>query len=164
MKNILNLFAVLYYCLVVPVRAFAPAVLQTSVLSAPGSSSARVSTALSGSNFDLTQRFESLKCLVIGAIVGSFALAPVAAIHDVFLLPSTITTNGLAQWEFDNDMASLQTGLFAIVYRYCIREDENPQLNQGVIAAFVVTRTLSRIIVSPYCTAIVLDCKYSVWE
>lgn len=111
--------------------------------------------------FGFGQRIESLKCLVIGAIVGSFALAPFALIHDVFLLGTLapISTNGVAQWEFDNDMASLVTGLFAIVYRYCVREDENPQLNQGVIGAFVVTRTLSRIVVPAYCTAITLDCK-----
>jgi hypothetical protein len=53
----------------------------------------------------------------------------------------------------------LLTGLFAIVYRYGIREDtSNAQLNQGLIAAFAVTRTLSRITLPSYCTALVLHC------
>jgi hypothetical protein len=111
--------------------------------------------------FGFGQRIESLKCLVVGGIVGSVALAPFAALHDLVLLGvlAPINTNGLAQWEFDNDMASVQAALFAIVYRYCIREDTNPQLNQGVIGSFVITRTLSRIVVSPQCSAIVLSCK-----
>jgi hypothetical protein len=111
--------------------------------------------------FGFGQRIESVKCLVVGGIVGSVALAPFAALHDLILLSvlAPIHTNGLAQWEFDNDMASVQAALFAIVYRYCIREDTNPQLNQGVIGSFVITRTLSRIVVSPQCSAIVLSCK-----
>jgi hypothetical protein len=111
--------------------------------------------------FGFGQRIDSLKCLVTGAVAGSFALAPFAFIHDILLLEavSPIQTNTLAQFEFDTDMGSVSCGLFAIVYRYCIREDENPQLNQGVVGAFVLTRTLSRITVPAYCSAIVLNCK-----
>jgi len=56
-------------------------------------------------------------------------------------------------------MGSLQGALFAIVYRYCVREDDdNDMLNMGVIGAFVFVRTLSRIRVPSYCTAVPLDC------
>mmetsp|Transcript_17425 Transcript_17425/g.25163 ORF Transcript_17425/g.25163 Transcript_17425/m.25163 type:complete len:104 (+) Transcript_17425:425-736(+) len=56
-------------------------------------------------------------------------------------------------------MGSLEAALFAIVYRYCIREDENEQLNQGVLGAFVlVQKTLSKIQIPLYCTAAPLDC------
>lgn len=56
-------------------------------------------------------------------------------------------------------MGSLQSALFAIVYRYCVREDDdNDMLNMGVVGAFVVVRTLSRIRVPDYCTAAPLDC------
>lgn len=112
--------------------------------------------------FGFGQRIESIKCLAVGGLVGGLALAPFAALHDIVLLHAlapAIQTSGLAQWEFDNDMGSAVAALFAIVYRYCIRQDTNPQLNQGVIGAFVLTRTLSRIVVSPYCSAIALNCK-----
>ena len=112
--------------------------------------------------FGMDQRIESAKCLGVGLIVGGFALAPFSAIHDLLLLEKTvpmIQSNPLAQFEFDNDMGSLVAGLFAIVYRYCVREDENPQLGQGVVGAFVLTRTLSSIVVPTYCTAITLNCK-----
>jgi hypothetical protein len=114
--------------------------------------------------FGFAQRIESVKCVVVGGLVGSIAIIPFVALHDLVLLEvlAPISTNGVAQWEFDNDMASAQAALFAIVYRYCIREDTNPQLNQGVIGAFVLTRTLSRIVVSPQCSAVVLSCKCNV--
>lgn len=49
--------------------------------------------------------------------------------------------------------------LFAIVYRYCVREDDdNEMLNMGVIGAFVLVRTLGRVTVPSYCTAVPLDC------
>ncbi len=82
------------------------------------------------------------------------------ALHDIVILPNDDYTNGLASWEFDTDMGSLQGALFAIVYRYCIREkdDDNDMLNMGVVGAFIVVRTLSRIRVPNYCTAIPLHC------
>lgn len=104
--------------------------------------------------FGMQQRIDSGKSLVLGAIVGSLASAPVSFVHDVLLEADA----SLAQWEFDTDAAALTGGLFAIVYRYCIRQDENPQLQQGVIGAFAILRTLSRLRIPGYCTAIPLNC------
>lgn len=104
--------------------------------------------------FSFGQRIESLKCVVVGAVSGGIALAPFSGLHDVFL-----GGNGVAQWEFDTDMGSLEAALFAIVYRYAVRKDDNPMLNMGVVGAFVFCRTLSRIQVPSYCTAVPLDCK-----
>jgi hypothetical protein len=60
-------------------------------------------------------------------------------------------------------MSSFQAALFAIVYRYTIRkcDGENPMLNQGVIGAFVVTRTLANIQVTETCSAVPLQCTYT---
>ena len=57
-------------------------------------------------------------------------------------------------------MASLQAALFAIVYRYAIRKDTNPMLNQGVVGAFVFARTLSSIRVSEDCSFAPLSCEF----
>mmetsp|Transcript_19019 Transcript_19019/g.29292 ORF Transcript_19019/g.29292 Transcript_19019/m.29292 type:complete len:231 (+) Transcript_19019:57-749(+) len=103
--------------------------------------------------FSFGQRIESVKCVAVGAISGGIALTPVTALHDI-----GFGYGGPAQWEFDTDMGSLEAGLFAIVYRYCIRKDDNPMLNQGVIGAFVLARTLSRIQVPSYCTFAPLNC------
>ena len=105
--------------------------------------------------FGFGQRIESLKSFVVGALTGSLTLAPIVGVHDV-----VFRNHGLAQFEFDSDTAALEAGLFAMVYRYCIRtDDNNPQLGQGVVGAFALTRTCSRIVVPSYCTAIPLNCK-----
>ena len=103
--------------------------------------------------FGLTQRVESVKCLAIGGLSGSIAMAPISALRNA------IISGSLSQWEFDTDMGSLEAGLFGIVYRYCLREDENPQLSSGCVGAFVIVRTLSRIETSNSCSAIPLACK-----
>jgi hypothetical protein len=104
--------------------------------------------------FGLRQRFASVQCLVLGATVGSLSQAPVSLLHDV-----VFHAGGLAQWEYDTDMAAITGGLFAIVYRYCIREDtSNPQLNQGVISALILTRTLPQVQIPSYCQAVPLNC------
>ena len=113
--------------------------------------------------FGFFQRIESVKCLVVGAVTGSIAQVPFALLHDFLFIPSMIDINGLSQLEFDTDAAALQSGLFAIVYRYCIRTDTNPQLQDGVVGAFAITRTLSRIVIPSYCTAIPLYCKFHYW-
>jgi hypothetical protein len=105
--------------------------------------------------FSMAQRIESAKCLAAGALGGGLAVAPVTYLHSAM-----VSSNVMAQWELWTDMASLQAALFAIVYRYVVREDENPMLNQGVIGAFVLARTLLAIQVSETCTAVPLICKY----
>jgi len=72
------------------------------------------------SDFSFAQRIESLKTLIVGALAGGIALTPFSALHDI-LLGGDLVRNGLAQWEFDTDMGSIEAGLFAIVYRYCVR-------------------------------------------
>jgi len=104
--------------------------------------------------FSFGQRIESVKCGVVGAVSGGVALTPVAFLHNLG------ADNGVAQWEFDTDMGSLEAALFAIVYRYCVRldGDSNEMLQMGVVGAFVLVRTLSKIQVSGSCDAIPLSC------
>ena len=111
--------------------------------------------------FTFAQRIESTKTGIVGLLSGGIALTPFAALHDIAFPGSTIE-NGFAQWEFDTDMGSIETALFAIVYRYCVREGEesNEMLGMGVIGAFVLVRSLSRVRVGSYCSAAPLDCKY----
>lgn len=119
--------------------------------------STAASTASSESDddakFGFGARIESAKSVVVGALAGGIALAPAALVRDI-----VVSGQSVAQWELDTDMGSLQTALFAIVYRYCIREDTNPQLKDGVVGAFALTRTLSRLQVPSYCSAVPLNC------
>lgn len=108
--------------------------------------------------FSFAQRIESIKAAVVGALSGGTAVAPFGFIHNVLFDDGSSV--GMAQFEFDTDMGSLEAALFALVYRYAVREDVNPQLQQGVIGAFVLVRTLSRIHVSSTCAAVPLRCEF----
>lgn len=112
----------------------------------------------SRNDFSFAQRIESTKAVVVGAVAGGVALTPFSAVHDIWLDGGVHVQNGLAQWEFDTDMGSIEAALFAIVYRYCVREDDNPMLKQGVIGAFALVRILSKIQVPTYCSAVPLSC------
>lgn len=107
--------------------------------------------------FSFAQRIESLKCAVVGAVSGSLCVTLPAAYHHL-LYSDTLSVNGMAQWEFDTDMGAIEGALFAIVYRYAIRGDDNPMLNQGAVGAFVLVRTLSRISTPTSCSALPLSC------
>lgn len=109
--------------------------------------------------FTFAQKIESSKSAVIGLFVGGIAVSPFNFVHDVLFKGATIS-NGFAQFEFDTDMGSIMAALFAIVYRYCVRkgEEQNEMLPMGVIGAFVLVRTLSRVRVSYICKAVPLQC------
>lgn len=98
---------------------------------------------------EFSERIESLKAAVVGGISGSVAMAPVSLVVHPF---------NIAQWEFNTDQAALQCALFAVVYRYVVRTDENPMLKQGAVGAFILTRTLGMVRTSDMCEAIPLRC------
>jgi hypothetical protein len=118
--------------------------------------------------FGFGARIESFKCVVVGALAGGLALAPASLIHDIALGGKSV-----AQWEFDTDAGALEAALFTLCYRYCIRHDKNPQLNDGIKGAFVLTRSLSRMEDLPsYCSSVPVNCGpplgyfdwYLLWE
>ena len=117
-----------------------------------------------GDKFSFYQRIESIKTAILGGVVGSICSTPFIAIHDLLLDGTTGggggTGGSMANWEFDTDVSAVQGALFAIVYRYCIRASDPPNnmLNMGVIGAFVLVRTTSRIQLPTYCTALPLHC------
>ena len=117
--------------------------------------------------FSFAQRIESLKCAVVGAVSGSLCVTLPAAYHNL-LYSDTLSVNGMAQWEFDTDMGAIEGALFAIVYRYAIRNDDNPMLNQGAVGAFILVRSLSRISTPTSCSALPLSCGapigYANWD
>jgi hypothetical protein len=120
--------------------------------------------------FGMAQRIDSIKSGIVGAVVGSIGQAPVSALHQIVVSShGSSNSNGLAQFEYDTDAAAVAGALFAIVYRYCIRQDsENRQLNQGAVGAFAIVRTCGAVRIPPYCTALPLHCGaplgYADWN
>jgi hypothetical protein len=111
--------------------------------------------------FGWQQRWASVQSFVGGAIVGSVASAPISFLHN-FVVLSQIHNHPLAQWEYDTDSNAVMGGLFAIVYRYCLRDDgdTNPQLKQGCVNAMILIRTLPQIQIPAYCTPLPLNCHH----
>uniref|UniRef100_A0A7S1UEP5 Uncharacterized protein n=1 Tax=Phaeomonas parva TaxID=124430 RepID=A0A7S1UEP5_9STRA len=104
--------------------------------------------ALGGVN-GFKERIETLKAGVVGLLASGVAVA----------VPGFFLDGSLPQWEFSTDMTSLVGFLFAAVYRYAVREDANPNLKQGVVGAFAITRIIAKINVDPsVCTAAPLTC------
>ena len=71
-------------------------------------------------------------------------------------------------WELQADGLAVMLLLFGVVYRYAVRTDENPMLKQGVVGAFVVTRSWALITPPSTCSALPLNCGaplgYFSWE
>ena len=98
------------------------------------------------------EKIESVKAAVFAAVGGSLAVIPYAILKGAFL-------HFNADWEFNCDgLLILTAPLFGITYRYAIRRDNNPNLKQGVIGAFVITRAVASLRVSDICTSIPLNC------
>ena len=98
------------------------------------------------------ERIESVKAAVIGCGGGIIALLPYGFLKGIALRFS-------ARWEFEFDVWVLGLALFAITYRYAVRKDNNPNLKQGVVGSFAITRALSSIDVrDDLCTSIPINC------
>jgi hypothetical protein len=98
------------------------------------------------------EKLESVKAAVFSAVGGSLAVIPYAVIKGALM-------HFNSEWEFNIDgLLILTAPLFGITYRYAIRRDNNPNLKQGVIGAFVITRAVATVKVSDICTSIPLNC------
>ena len=102
---------------------------------------------------EFAERINSGKALVLSAVVGSLGAAPFN-VAGAFIFGQGLT----AEWEFRTDMLAVCLGLFGVVYRYAVRSDPNPNLKQGVVGAFALTRTLNLIEIPDSCAALPLNC------
>ena len=84
-------------------------------------------------DFSFAERLESLK------IAGSAGIA--GTLGDIPFLISSGIVSGLDYKELYT--APIIYALFGLVYRYSIRHDSNPNLKQGVIGAFALTKAIN---------------------
>lgn len=104
---------------------------------------------LTSSQFTATERFESFKAAALGgACAGLVSLLTRLFnrfwIQNSLAIPSFTGLAGLTLL-INLAIAALSGSLFAITYRYAIRQDQNPQLNIGVVLAFTLTRGLAQV-------------------
>jgi hypothetical protein len=114
------------------------------------------------SKIPIYQKIATIQSGLVGAFVGTLTMAPIAGLHHFVLFPSYYSST--AQWEWDTGTALVQGGLFAILYRFLIaRGDNGVQAMQTVILSTVcIIRTVVRVQVPMYCTALPLQCKFNI--
>ena len=96
------------------------------------------------------KRAESGKAGAVSLITGTLAAAPFLCFGPgAFQSPA---------WELQADGLALMLLLFGVVYRYAVRDDENPMLKQGVVGAFVITRSWALITPPATCEVVPLNC------
>jgi hypothetical protein len=104
------------------------------------------------SSFTAQERIESVKAGLIAAMAGTVVTIGVL-VGEYFGASLGLTLGDLG---FAHGLDWLQSGvrvaiaivsafLFGATYRYVIRQDVNPHLKSGVVAAFVVVRALSQL-------------------
>lgn len=119
------------------------------------------------------QQVASQQTCIVGAVVGAWTVAPFLAVHHFWFDPQY---QSLAAWEWDTLTAVVQGALYAATYRYAIREeivqknnttnntnnqDLHHTIQNTVLAAFVLVRSLVRVHVPLQCLAApLLMCKF----
>ncbi len=103
------------------------------------------------SSFTAAERIASLKAAVVGGMSAGFVSLIILILRRIFVFGvdglSLTLTSGMATLTLSVNagIAGLSGALFALVYRYAIRQDKNPQLNTGVVFAFTLVRGLALV-------------------
>lgn len=103
------------------------------------------------SSFTPAERLESAKAAIVGGLAaGLISLGLLLAYR--FTNPAVTVSvenllSGLAGQTLlaNGAIATLSGSLFALTYRYAIRQDDNPQLKVGVVLAFALVRGLAQV-------------------
>ncbi len=101
--------------------------------------------------FTEVERWESVKGAIAGGITaGGVSLGILAGRHGLALASGSmvpLTFSGLAGQALlvNVAIAAVSGALFALTYRYAIRQDQNPQLKAGVVFAFTLVRGLAQV-------------------
>ena len=103
------------------------------------------------SQFTAAERLESLKAGALGGICAGVVSGSLL-LGNRFLAQGTPPpfgelTTGLAGLTLGVNfaIALLSGSVFALTYRYAVRQDENPQLKAGVVLAFTLVRGLAQV-------------------
>jgi hypothetical protein len=102
---------------------------------------------------EFTERVQSVKAATLSSVSGSLVHAPLA-VSGAIVLGEGFT----GDWEFSVDMLAVSLALFGVVYRYAVRSDANPNLKQGVVGAFAITRAVNIVDIPSTCTSLPLNC------
>ena len=105
---------------------------------------------MTSSRFTAAERLNSLKFAILGGVCAGTVSLIVLVVHRVLILGLSPTLTGLVSMAnitllVNGAIAALSGALFALVYRYAVRQDQNIQLNAGVVTAFTLVRGLAQV-------------------
>ena len=103
------------------------------------------------SPFTPAERLESAKVAIVGGLVAGLISFGLLLLHRFIAAKLTLPLSSL--WSgfagltllVNGAIATLSGSLFALTYRYAIRQDDNPQLKGGVVLAFALVRGLAQV-------------------
>ena len=105
----------------------------------------------SSSIFTAAERLHSLKFAGLGGLCAGLVRLIVLAIHQWFMVEGAGIGTGLLismanlTLVVNGAIAILSGAVFALTYRYAIRQDKNLQLNTGVVIAFTLVRGFAQV-------------------
>ncbi|MDB9524657.1 hypothetical protein PN498_01540 [Oscillatoria sp. CS-180] len=103
------------------------------------------------SRFTATERLTSLKAAALGGLCAGSVSLMLLGLHRVWVFGFTLISldllAGMANLTLlvNAAIATLSGALFALTYRYAVRQDNNVQLNAGVVLAFTLVRGLAQV-------------------
>lgn len=111
------------------------------------------------SRFTAAERLESLKVAMVGGVVAGLVTASLELLLDPLNFAASLAT--LHFW-LQTAIGGLSGALFALTYRYAIRQDQNPQLKTGVVLAFTLVRGLAQGELDKNLVPLLLTCGESL--
>lgn len=107
----------------------------------------------STSPFTPAERLASLQAAGVGGLLAGLTGLALALAHQPDLLARLITAGQVGGWDslalvstaIALGIAGCSGGVFALTYRYAVRQDTNPQLKAGVVLAFALVRGLAQV-------------------
>ncbi len=90
---------------------------------------------------DTKERWESIRTGSYGAVIGGLTYGITHVGLSQFNLPNFTSTVSVVNVA----IASISGFLFAVTYRYIVRDDQNPHLKSGAVSAFGLVRGLAQI-------------------
>ncbi|NEQ98135.1 MAG: hypothetical protein F6K30_15690 [Cyanothece sp. SIO2G6] len=105
----------------------------------------------SSSSFTAAERIMSLKAATVGGLCTGIVSLSIALLHR-WLVVGTLSPLSGSLMSMANltlvvngAIAALSGALFALTYRYAVRQDNNVQLKSGVVLAFTLVRGLALV-------------------
>lgn len=96
------------------------------------------------SNFTDIERLQSLKAAILGGVVAGLTDGGLRLLRSGWPGALLSSLGGLTLL-VTIAIAALSGSLFALTYRYAVRQDPHPQLKSGVVLAFALVRGLAQV-------------------